>query len=187
MLTPVDLETTVFRRGFRGYNIKEVQEFMEKFGRDYEHFYRENLELKEQLEEVNKKIAQYRTIEDTLRNTMLLAEETAEEVKNTAKRQAELIIREAEQKAEAIRLKVKEDIQAELHNLALLKNQSEYFKYQFKSFLSGILELVEKQLDLKIIWENLEQKAAATVEKNPDQKLEPANPAPAADQDTKPL
>jgi cell division initiation protein len=165
MLTPVDLETTVFRRGFRGYNTNEVQEFIENFGHDFEKIYRENIDLKEKLEEVQKKLGQYQTIEDTLRNTMVLAEETAQDAKSTAKQRAGQIVREAELQAEEIKLKVKEDIQNELRNLALLKNQVEYFKCQFKSFLNGLLEMAEKQLDLNIVWENPEKNmAAATAE-----------------------
>jgi cell division initiation protein len=163
MLTPVDLETTVFRRGFRGYNTSEVQEFMENFSGDYEKLYVENNNLREQLEEVQKKLHQYQTIEDTLRNTMVLAEETAEEAKNTAKQKAEQIIREAELNAEAIKQKAKEDIQNELRNLALLKNQVEYFKCQFKSFLSGLLEMAEKQLDLNVVLEEPDKKTTAAI------------------------
>lgn len=158
MLTPVDLETTVFKRGFRGYNAREVQEFMENFSHDYEHLYRENIDLKEQMEEMEKKLNQYQLIEDSLRNAMVLAEETAEEAKGAAKQKAEQIVREAELNAEAMKLKAKEDIQNELRTLALLKNQVEYFKCQFKSFLSGLLDMAEKQLDLNIAWE---QSAAA--------------------------
>jgi cell division initiation protein len=174
MLTPVDLETTIFRRGFRGYNAREVQEFMENFGSDFEKLYRENIELREQLEELQKKLQQYQTIEDTLRNTMVLAEETAEETKNAAKQRAGQIIREAELNAEAIKMKAKEEIQNELRNLALLKNQVEYFKCQFKSFLSGLLEMSEKQLDLNVVWEESEKKNAAaidTAEKEPEPKI----------------
>ncbi len=164
MLTPVDLETTVFRRGLRGYNTRDVQDFMDRITRDYEHLYRENIELKEKTEELAHKLSQYQTIEETLRNTMILAEETAEEAKSAARQKAELIIREAEQQAEKIRLKVKEDIQIELRNLSHLKNQTEYFKCQFKSFLTGLLEMAEKQLDLNVVLENNENQAAATSE-----------------------
>jgi cell division initiation protein len=161
MLTPVDLETTVFKRGFRGYNAREVQEFMENFGHDYEQLYRENLDLKEKLEESDKKIHQYQLIEDSLRNAMVLAEETAEEAKAAARQKAEQIVREAELNAEAIKMKAREDIQNELRTLALLKNQVEYFKCQFKSFLSGLLDMAEKQLDLNVVWD---QSAAADSE-----------------------
>jgi cell division initiation protein len=162
MLTPVDLETTVFHRSFRGYNKAEVQDFMDRIIQDYEHLYRENIELKERIEELNVRINQYSMIEETLRNTMVLAQETAEEVKKTAREQAELIIKEARVQGEQVKIKTKEEIQIELRNLALLKNQVEYFKCQFKSFLSGLLDLAEKQLDLPIEWDKYSKPAVSS-------------------------
>jgi cell division initiation protein len=153
MLTPVDLETTVFHRSFRGYNKNEVQDLMERIIRDYEHLYRENIDLKERIEGLNVRMNQYTLIEETLRNTMVMAQETAEEVKRTAHEEAELIVKEAQIQGEQIKMRIKEEIQIELRNLALLKNQAEYFKCQFKSFLGGLLDLAEKQLDLPIEWD----------------------------------
>jgi cell division initiation protein len=192
LLTPVDLETTVFRRGFRGYNTGEVQDFMENFGHDYEQLYRENIELKEQLEELQKKLSQYQTIEETLRNTMILAEETAEEAKTAARERAAQIVRESELQAEATKIKVKQDLQNELRHLALLKNQVEYFKCQFKGFLNGLLEMAEKQLDLTIEWQDHAQNmAAATLEKEQEsdalgtQKSSPESEEPAGHKDSR--
>lgn len=150
MITPVDLETMVFRRGFRGYNVHEVQEFMVKMTHDYEHLYRENMELKEKLDDITVKLGQYQAMEETLRNAMVLAQETAEEVKNSSRQQADLIIRDAEQKGELVKSKIKEEIQGEIQKLAALKNQVEFFKSQFKSFLKGLLDIAENQLELKI-------------------------------------
>lgn len=150
MITPVDLETMVFRRGFRGYNVHEVQEFMVKMTNDYEHLYRENMELKEKLDDLALKINQYQAMEETLRNAMVLAQGTAEEVKTAARQQADLILRDAEQKGELVKGKIKEEIQGEIQKLAALKNQVEFFKSQFKSFLKGLLDIAENQLELKI-------------------------------------
>lgn len=152
MLTPVDLETMVFRRSFRGYSASEVQEFMEQLTQDYEHLYKENIDLKEKIEELTARVNQYQTIEETLRNTMVLAQETAEEVKTAAHNQADIIIREAKLQEEQVKAKIKDEIQGELRTLALLKTQTEYFKCQFKSFLNGLLEMADKQLDLEIDW-----------------------------------
>jgi cell division initiation protein len=153
MFTPVDLETIVFHRSFRGYNRAEIQDFMEQITRDYEHLYRENIDLKEQLEELDVKLNQYKLIEETLRNAMVMAQETAEEMKKTARDQAEMIVREAQIQGEQAKSRTKEEIQSELRNLALLKNQTEYFRCQFKSFLSGLIELADKQLDIPIDWD----------------------------------
>ena len=158
MFTPVDLENIFFRRGVRGYRVSEVQEFMSRLTQDYEFLYRENIDLKEQVEKLNDKLSQYLLVEETLRNTMLLAQETAEEVKAAAKKEAELVLEEAKQQAEEIRHKIKVDTENELKNLAILKNQAEFFRCQFKSFLNGLLEVADKQLDLNIIWEQVEKR-----------------------------
>ena len=50
MLTPVDLETMVFRRGLRGCRTREVQEFMRRITIDYEKLYKEDFDLKEKIE-----------------------------------------------------------------------------------------------------------------------------------------
>jgi len=153
MLTPVDFGTIVFQRSFRGYNKDEVQDFIERITRDYEYLYRENLDLKEKIEGLSQKLNQYTLIEETLRNAMVMAQDTAAEVKKSAREQADLTIKEAQLRSEQIKTGIKEEIQAELRNLALLKNQAEFFKCQFKSFLNGLLDLAEKQLDLPIEWD----------------------------------
>ncbi|NLY74550.1 MAG: DivIVA domain-containing protein [Firmicutes bacterium] len=158
MLTPIDLENVFFRRGVRGYRVSEVQEFMSRLTQDYEHLYRENIELKEQIETLNNKLNQYILVEETLRNTMLMAQETAEEVKTAAKKQAELIIQEAKDQAEDIKRQIRVETENELKNLAILKNQTEFFRCQFKSFLNGLLEIADRQLDLNVIWEQVEKR-----------------------------
>jgi cell division initiation protein len=155
MITPVDLETTVFRRGFRGYNVGEVQEFMVRITHDYEHLYRENIELKEKIEALNNQLSQYQMMEDTLRNAMILAQESADEVKNIAQGKADLIVREAEQRGEHIKARLKEEIQLEIQKLTELKQQVEFFRCQFKSFLNSLMEIAEHKLDLHIPWDKI--------------------------------
>ena len=159
MLTPVDLETTVFRRGFRGYQVREVQEFMARLTKDYERLYRENIELKEKLEAYEAKLANYREAEQTLQNALLLAEKTAEEIKQASQKQAELLLREAEHRAEQVRARVKEELRAELERLATLKQQAEFFRLQFKNFLASLAELADRHLDLRVAWDELFKRA----------------------------
>ena len=155
MLTPVDLETTVFRRGFRGYQVREVQEFMARLTRDYERLYRENIELKEKLEACEAKLANYRETEQMLKDALVLAEKTAEEVRQASQKQAELVIREAEHRAEQVRTRVKEELRTELERLAALKEQAEFFRLQFKNFLTSLAELTDRHLDLRVVWDEL--------------------------------
>jgi len=163
MLTPVDLETTVFRRGFRGYQVREVQDFMARLLQDYERLYRENIELKEKLEAVEVRLSSYQQTDETLRNALLLAEHTAEEVRQASQKQAELILREAEHRADQVRVRVKDEIRMELERLAALKQQAELFRIQFRNFLASLADLADRQLNLDVTWEDLFKKAGEAV------------------------
>jgi cell division initiation protein len=153
MITPVDLETIVFKRGLRGYNVREVQDFMTRITADYEHIYRENRDLKEQVDALNTKLSQYQIMEESLRNAVILAQRTADELKVTAQQRADVIVREAVQQGEQVKVRIREEVQTELQNLAVLKNQVELFKAQFKSFLNSLLQIADRQMDMGDIWE----------------------------------
>ena len=102
MLTPLDIHNKEFKRSIRGYDADEVDEFLDEIIKDYEKLYKENLNLKEQVENFQENINRYRELEDTLHNTLILAQQTAEEVKKNAEKEAELIIKNAHQKGEQI-------------------------------------------------------------------------------------
>jgi cell division initiation protein len=171
MITPVDLETTVFRRGIRGYNVGEVQEFMIRITHDYEHLYRENIELKEKIETLNNQLSQYQMMEDTLRNAMILAQESADEAKNIAQGKADLIVREAEQRGEQIKARLKEEIQLEIQKLTELKQQVEFFRCQFKSFLNSLLEIADQKMDLHIPWDKILASTQSQDEEEPQKQV----------------
>ena len=166
MITPVELGTVVFRRGMRGYKIAEVQDFMAKITVDYENLYRENNDLKLKLDQLQSKLEDYIRTEETLSNALVLAQQTAEEQIASAKIKADIMVREAQLQAEQVRNKFKEDIQTEMQKLSWLRSQVDLFKSQFKSFLNGLLETAERDLDMKIIWEHIQKTTPAAIVEN---------------------
>ncbi|HCM17513.1 MAG TPA: hypothetical protein DHW84_04645, partial [Firmicutes bacterium] len=133
MLTPLDIETTVFRRSMRGYDRVEVQEFVTRVAADYEFLYKENMDLKEQLQAMDEKIAQYIRLEDSMRNALMLAQQTAEEVKASAQKQSELMVREGEAKVEQIRARMRDEINTELRRLSELRQRGEQARAQLRA------------------------------------------------------
>ena len=101
-LTPLDLQKAEYTRGWRGYSQQQVDAFLNKIGRDYELLYKENLELKDRLLEMQEEVDKQKNLEQTLKQTMVLAQQVADEAKQTAGHEAEIILREAEQKAKDI-------------------------------------------------------------------------------------
>ena len=100
MITPLDIENKKFSKQMvNGYNVDEVDEFLDEITADYEKLYKENKALKDNAEELHNDVGQYKDIESTLQNTLIIAQKTADEVQNVAKKQAEQIIKDAEYQA----------------------------------------------------------------------------------------
>jgi len=102
MLTPLDIHNKVFKKSFRGYNEKEIDDFLDQVVKNYEKLYLDNIELKETLDRVSSKMEHYELMEKTLNNTLVIAQETAEEAKLQAKKETELVLKEAEIRAQKL-------------------------------------------------------------------------------------
>ncbi|HHY05821.1 MAG TPA: DivIVA domain-containing protein [Clostridia bacterium] len=143
MLTPLDIHNREFRRGLRGYDVDEVDEFLDEVIRDFEALYKENLELKETIQKKEENINRYKELEQTLQDTLVLAQQTGEEAKQNAKKEAELIIWEAQKKAEQIYNEVQEEILAATKKLERMRNLEKQLYVRMKSFLLTQLESME--------------------------------------------
>lgn len=101
-LTPLDIHNKEFSRRLRGYDEDEVNEFLDQVIKDYESVIRENKELHNQLMSLQERLDHFLNIEETLSKTIIVAQEAADEVKNNAKKEAQLIIKESEKNADRI-------------------------------------------------------------------------------------
>ncbi|MFC4404651.1 DivIVA domain-containing protein [Gracilibacillus xinjiangensis] len=166
-LSPLDIHNKEFARGFRGYDEDDVNEFLDQIIKDYELVIREKKELKEQVDQLNEKLSHFSNIESTLNKSILVAQETAEEVKENAKKESKLIIKEAEKNADRI-------INEALHKSRKISLEVEELKKQAKVFRTRLKMLVEAQLDLieNDDWDGLFQTEIDDVEQ---QETEPSN------------
>ncbi|WP_078547268.1 DivIVA domain-containing protein [Litchfieldia alkalitelluris] len=149
-LTPLDIHNKEFNKGFRGYDEDEVNEFLDQVIKDYESVIREKKELESKLLEQNERLGHFTNIEETLHKSIVIAQETAEEVKRNAQKEAKLIIKEAEKNADRIineSLSKSRKIAMEIDEL---KKQSKVFRNRFKM-------LIEAQLDMLVSddWDQL--------------------------------
>ncbi len=141
-LTPLDIVNKEFKHGFRGYSEDDVNEFLDEVVRDYEALIRENDELKENTSGMTERLEQYRKLEATLQNTLVVAQQTAEEVKVAARKEADLIVREAEAKAGEIVRLAESRVRETEGQLAQMRYETEKFRAQIKSLLEAQLRLL---------------------------------------------
>ncbi len=111
MLTPIDIHNKEFTKGFRGYNESEVDEFLDQIVNDYEKLCRNNEELKERIARSERDVEQYKKLESSLQDTLLVAQRTAEEVTSAARKFA-LETRESVAK-ECQNMKLRSELEAQ--------------------------------------------------------------------------
>lgn len=140
-LTPLDIHNKEFARSFRGYDEDEVNEFLDQVIKDYEMVIRERKDLKEKMEQLNEKLGHFTNIETTLNKSILIAQETAEEVRGNATKESKLIIKEAEKNADRI-------INEALNKSRRISMDVEELKKQAKVFRTRLKMLVEAQLEM---------------------------------------
>jgi cell division initiation protein len=144
-LTPMDIHHKEFKHAIRGYSEEEVDDFLDEVVSEFERLFKENIDLKEQMEHVRDKMSQYENMEETLRNTLINAQKSAEEVQRNAKRESELIIRDSELKAREV-LQDAQMQKQELESQILKLTQAEQeFRSKFKSLLESYLKIIGGQ------------------------------------------
>jgi len=144
MITPLDIENKKFSKQMvNGYNVNEVDEFLDELTTEYEKLYKENASLKSSAEELNNDVGQYKNIEATLQNTLVIALKTADEIQTVAKGQAEQIVKEAELKAKSVSEELNTQILLKEKELEELKKQIDVYKAKVESLLISQLELLK--------------------------------------------
>lgn len=144
MITPLDIENKKFsKQMMNGYNVEEVDDFLDDLTDDYSKNYKEITELRTKVEELNKSLEQYKTIEATLQNTLVMAQKTSEDIKNVAKQQADQIINEAKGSAKKQADDLENEIIAKQRELDDIKKQFDIYKAKMESLLISQLELLK--------------------------------------------
>jgi len=157
MITAIEIRNQQFKKSFRGYNEEEVKNFLLRLAEDYETLYGENSQLKEDVQKLQYELGKYYKLEDTMNNSLILAQQTAEELKENARKEAGLILQNAKQRITEI-LAVYQEVIKRLNMLTA----------ELKAQVGGEMEFLEKNQqkieelsrffyskDLKDLMENL--------------------------------
>ncbi len=197
MITPMDIHNKTFSRKLRGYAEDEVNSFLEEVVSDYERIYREHREMEEQMDTLKTKLANYEKMEATMSSTLVMAQETADNVKKNAQKEAELIIREAKAKRQQIIADA--EVERRTTNAAIVKTEGDMKLYIEKILTNlrsatNIVESVKAQQAPKLVpgiaGDDKEEpapavEAAPAEETAPAAEETPAAPAETAQEETK--
>jgi len=140
-LTPLDIRKQEFKKGMRGYDIVEVDTFLEMIAADQEDSLKQQKEARDRIVELETQLKDYRQIEKTLQQTLLQAQEATGRTYESARREAESIVREAESRG----AKIVEQAGADL---ARLRNELHRLNARKESLIGRLRVLLSSELDL---------------------------------------
>jgi len=141
--TPLDIQQQQFRTGFWGFDSKDVNSFLDQVGNDVEDLIRANNAQREQLRRKDDELQEHRERERTLKEAMITATRITEDIKQNARKEAEIVIAEAAAQAEIIIQNAHTRLMRVLEDIDELKRQ----KAQFEGGLRSMLLTHGKLLD----------------------------------------
>jgi len=169
-ITAQDLRHQQFSTKMRGYAREEVDEYLAIVAEFLKKEASEKAELEQRIKALEVQLEDFKTLEHTLKNTLIRTQESVDEVKRTAEREGELIIREAQVKAD----RMVEDKYDRLKKLessyqGLRLKWDEYF-VKFKNLLSSHMEILDK------MQKDYEQLNVGKIERPQTERPQPEHP-----------
>ena len=142
-ITPLDIQQKQFSSRIKGFDMEEVDSFLELIREEMEELLRENANLREESKRYEKQLKEYKNIETTLKDTLISTQQMVEDYKNTAKKDAELIKKEAELRADEI-LRDSQERAVKIHeDITDLKGIRRHFKEELKRLIESHLSMME--------------------------------------------
>lgn len=146
-ITPLNIKKQEFKKSLRGFETEEVTAFLEKLADEFENLISENESLKNSLEDANHQLAEFRRIEKNLQDTLIKAQENSAKSIESAKKQTNLMIKEAELKAAQILEKAKEGADDIRSSIIKLREERDLIIARLKAIVSTQSQLLEIKVE----------------------------------------
>jgi cell division initiation protein len=140
-ITPNDIKAREFARVMRGFDATEVSAFLEQVADEYATLIKDRNEMERKLQELEKELKGYRDLDRNIRDSLVNAQGSAGTIREDARKEAELIVREADVKAEEL-------ITTTRARLEGMKNDLEMLRLERKAYLKKFRHLIDSQLEL---------------------------------------
>ena len=142
-ITPLDVKKQDFRKSVRGFDCEEVRAFLTTLADEYETVLVDNKQIRERIMEQDDKIAEYKTMERTLRDTLMTAERLMQETRETAGREGDVIILAAQQKAKGILQECRMRTEELRREIVGLRKEKETYLARFKGLAEAQISFIE--------------------------------------------
>ena len=147
-VTPLDMRQAHFATSMRGFDKNEVTTFLQEAAEGFDLAMRENERLRMEIVRLEASLNQFRELEGSLKTTLMSAQKIADDMRETAEKEAQRILREAESRSEMLLQKTQsrtEDIEREIDGLRIKRREAEMNLESTISALNHTLEFIRDQ------------------------------------------
>ena len=140
---PNDLQNIVFKKTLMGYHTFQVEDVLEKVVEDLTELIKDNAKLKEKLEDSQERIKYYKSIESSLQNSLIIAQQTSDEIIANAKKSGENILKEADLRAQQIIDESNKEVLGARFEYERVKRDVEAYKIKIESIIRAQLKTLQ--------------------------------------------
>ncbi len=144
-LTPQDIRDQEFKQSPLGFSKDQVNNFLDDIADELETLIRESNKIHAENKEARLALTTYKNVEDSLKETLLLAQKTAQETLRNAQNEADIIVRKANTEKEALLFSAQGDLSQIQHEIRRLLAQRDSILIKLKSSLRSNLEVLEEE------------------------------------------
>jgi len=142
-LTPLDIKKQEFKKVLRGYDPVEVDSFLDMMSNEFADLLKQSKDMNQQLVEFDTQLRDYRQMEKTLQQTLMQAQEASGRSIENSRKEAQLIIQEAELKANQLLDRARMDLLRTKEEISNLRSKKESIVSRLKVLLNSELELIK--------------------------------------------
>ena len=175
-ITPLDIQHKVLDRQWRGYHKTQVDQFLEEIAESVEELAKETLVLKEKLSGKDEELGQLKRAESTLTSTLISTQSFVDQLKRGAQRDADLVVKEAELKAEEILSQSRAELVDMRRTISGLRQQRALVLDRLRSTLSSFHRLVEVEEEPDAVLDSsFEEPEESSESEGPQLNIQPAS------------
>lgn len=152
--TPFNIKAMEFNKSVRGFDRDEVRAYLEALSNEFEKLQNENVELNNKINNSSEEITEFKKLEKTLQATLVSAQESSSKSVESARKQYQLIIKEAEIKANQTIEKAKREAEAIRDSVLRLSEERNLLIAKLKAMVetqANILDIGSKTLESKTL------------------------------------
>ncbi len=142
-ITPLDVQNRQFRVKFRGFDVKEVDSFLEQVAATLQTLSENEQRLERAFGRSQREVSAYREREETFKSALINSQTVMEQMKGNAKKSADLIIADAEVKAEKLLQRAHKRLSQLHEDISELKRQRQQIESQIQSIIETHTKILE--------------------------------------------